>query len=139
MTRFGSSLSIGFAALLTAFSATASPFYSIAPVVGTSFPATSNSAVLAPGPIGGPPVVIYPPPVLGVAGAPIDGVNAITTPAPLHEFFFSVDAVTTGAAGAVAVEAGFGQAAGDIFGSAFLATNTLVTNQDLLGLLPGVA
>jgi hypothetical protein len=119
--------------------ALASPFFSIAPVPGTSFPATSNSAVLAPGPIGGPPVVVIPPPVLGVAGAPVDDVNAMTVPGPLNAFFFSVDAASTGTAGAVVTEAAAGQAAGDVFSSTFTGSNTLAINQSLLGLLPPIA
>jgi hypothetical protein len=126
-------------ALFAAIPAAGAPFFSIAPIFGTSFPATSNSAVLLPGPIGGPPFVAFPPAFLGVAGAPTDDVNAFTTPSPPGDFFFSVDVATTGAAGAVAVEAGFAQAAGDVYTTTFSGSNTLFINQDVLGLLPPVA
>src|SRR5262245_5415928 len=103
-----------------------------------SVSAGSNSAILAPGPVGGPPVVAASPASLGLAGGSTDEINAITFGAgsPGKTFHFSVDRTSIGLAGDVVAEAAAGQAAGDLFATQFNGTNTLSLNQRDLGLLP---
>ncbi len=117
------------------------PFFSI-DAASPSVPGVNNSDVFtAPGPIGGPPVLAIPAAGLGLVGAPFDELNAMTTPAPLNLFFFSVDRPSVGVAGAppnVFSESGVGQAAGDVYASLLAGANTLSANQDVLGELPPI-
>jgi hypothetical protein len=122
--------------------ALASPFvfFSI-DAASPSVPGVSNSAVLAPGPVGGPPAVVTPAGALGLS--PGDELDAMTSGAPVDPLaiFFSVDRAATGLVlgGDVFSEALAGQAAGDVFVSGGGGTNTLVFNQDILGELPATA
>lgn len=111
-------------------------------------PASPSSAfvspadLLTPGPPGGPPVVAFSFLALGLAFG--DDVNALSFGTFVGtEVFFSVDRGAGGQAGtAVASEAAAGQPAGDIFADRFPIvldhTNSLVANQDALGLLPAI-
>lgn len=100
--------------------------------------AGSNSAILEPGPVGGPPAVAVAPAVLGLVGGSVDEINAITFGAgsPGLTFHFSVDRTSVGLAGDVVSEAAAGQAAGDIFATQRNGTNQLALNQRNLGLVP---
>lgn len=130
------------AALFVAGSSLASPFFSL-DAASPSVPGVSNNDVLAPGPVGGPPAVATPAGALGLP--PSDELDAITTGAPVDPLaiFFSVDRAAVGLPGGPAPdvfsEASVGQAAGDVFVSGGGGSNTLVFNQDILGLLPAVA
>ena len=103
----------------------------------------SAADVLAPGPISGPPAVVIPFGALGlVPGDDIDAMSYIFPRAfPLH---FSVDPASFGLPGPAApdvfTEAMVGQAAGDIYFGPLPGPggNTLVVNQDLLGLVPAI-
>lgn len=98
----------------------------------------SNSAVLAPGPVGGPPVEAIPPGALGLSGGATDEMDAMTfgAAAPGLRLHFSVDRAAIGLAGDVVAEAAAGQAAGDLYASDLDGTNVLVVDQHLLGLVP---
>jgi hypothetical protein len=130
------------AALFVTSSALASPFFSL-DAASPSVPGVSNNDVLAPGPVGGPPALATPAGALGLPPGLPDELDAITTGAPVDPLaiFFSVDRAATGllVGGDVFSEALAGQAAGDIFVSGGGGSNTLVFNQDILGLLPATA
>jgi hypothetical protein len=100
--------------------------------------AGSNSAILAPGPVGGPPAVAVPPAALGLGGGSVDELNAMTfgAGAPGLTFHFSVDRASVGLAGDVVAQAAAGQVAGDLFATALSGTNSLALNQRELGLVP---
>jgi len=132
------------AAVSMAGSALASPFFSL-DAASPSVPGVSNNDVLAPGPVGGPPAVATPAAALGLPPGLPNELDAMTTGAPVDPLaiFFSVDRAAVGLPGGPAPdvfsEASAGQAAGDVFVSGGGGTNTLVFNQDILGLLPAVA
>lgn len=119
-------------------SSAAPPFFSV-DAASPSFPGVSNSDALAPGPVGGPPML-----ALSLGLAPGDEVNALTDTAPstgltLH---FSVDRASLGAPGTapdVASEASAGQQAGDVYSTALAGANQLAFNQSILGELPPIA
>jgi len=134
---------LGMAITLTSPAAQAATYFSIdaaSPSVGLF--GILPGSILTPGPIGGPPTVFLPAAALGLL--PGDELDALAFPAltgfaaPTHG---SVDRLSVGIPGLppdVASEAAAGQAAGDIFASAGLGTNSLATNQDALGLLPPI-
>lgn len=103
-----------------------------------SVSAGSNSAILTPGPVGGPPTLAVAPGALGLAGGSTDEINAITFGAgsPGLTFHFSVDRASVGLAGDVVTEAAAGQAAGDLFATNLAGANVLTRNQSNLGLMP---
>lgn len=118
------------------------PFFSIdkaSPSVGLVSPAD----ILAPGPVGGPPVVAV---SLFALGLTID--DELDALAFVPSFYgsdphFSVDRLSVGLPGGplppdVSTEAAAGQAAGDVFSTSFASPgiNTLAINQDALGLIP---
>ena len=98
----------------------------------------SSSAILVPGPVGGPPTVDTAAASLGLAGGSTDEVDAISfgAGAPGLTFHFSVDRASVGLAGDVVTEAAAGQAAGDVFATDLMGGNRLVSNQRSLGLAP---
>jgi hypothetical protein len=118
--------------------ASADTIYFSIDAASPSLPGVSNNDVLAPGPVGGPPAVATLAGALGLS--PTDELDAVTIGGPVDPLaiFFSVDRAAAGLplAGDVFTEAAAGQAAGDVFVSGGGGTNTLVFNQDILGLLP---
>lgn len=106
--------------------------------VSPSASLVSNSAILVPGPVGGPPAEAIPPGALGLSGGETDEIDAITfgAAAPGLRLHFSVDRASLGLAGDVVAEAAAGQAAGDLFASDLDGTNALVVDQHVLGLVP---
>lgn len=112
-------------------------------------PTVSQSDVLVPGPVGGPPAVEISATELGLPAGTTDEVDALTGDFFPDEgidgfpFGFSVDSATVGAPGTtVASEAALGQAAGDMFISPQNAAgigNDIFFNQDSFGLVPAVA
>lgn len=139
---------VGFLALLLAGTGNAATLFSIdAGPAGTTFPlGISNNAVLGPGPVGGPPVVVTAPAALGLLPAPPDEVDAFTYSAPANSaLYFSVDRPTVGVPGAppdVFSESVVSQVSADIYlapaPGVAPGPNSLVTNQHLLGLLPAI-
>jgi hypothetical protein len=146
-------LRIGFsilAAVSCANAAHAVPFFSVDGVSpSVVLPGVNASALLAPGPVGGPPVVAIPAFVLGLVGPPVDDLDAITGAAagsgpfwPIGVLHLSVDRFSPGTppppAPDVASEALVGQQAGDIYTVGVLPLQSLAWNQAILGLLPAV-
>lgn len=106
-----------------------------------SVSAGSNSAILSSGPVGGPPTVEVLPVSLGLSGGVSDEINAVTfgAGAPGLTFHFSVDRASAGSTGDVVVAAVAGQAAGDLFATDLLGSNSLAINQHSLGLTPSTS
>ncbi len=132
------------AVALSAPLARAVPFFSV-DAVSPSVPGVSESDILAPGPIGGPPAVAIAAGVLGLAGAGIDDLDAITrvvASATLGVLHISVDRFSPGTVPPpppdVGSEALAGQEAGDIYTVGSLPLQSLAWNQAILGLLPAV-
>ena len=123
--------------LILARAAPAAPSFSI-DLASPSFPGVSNSALLGPGPVGGPPTVLGGPGSLGLSGGATDEINAMTNGGSFGTLHFSVTRSSTGAAGSVVPQATLGQAAGDLFSSRIDGTNALAFNQRALGLLPSI-
>jgi hypothetical protein len=144
----GSSTSRGAFALLLALAAGAPaqaiPTFSI-DAISPAAPIVSNSSILLPAAIF-PPAILVPPPGLGLIGAPIDELNAITTPGEMGLMHISVDRFSVGVPGFppdVASEAAAGQAAGDIYVTGNFTTpvprlplNALAYNQAALAEIP---
>ena len=116
----------------------AAPSFSI-DLASPSFLGVSNSALLGPGAVGGPPVVLGAPGSMGLSGGVTDEINAMTTAGVLGTLHFSVDRGSAGIAGALAAEASSGQAAGDIYETLLDGASSLAFNQDALGELPAVS
>ena len=124
------------------------------PIASSSFPLVSNSDLLVPGAgLGGPPDVMTLAAELGLAGFPVDELNAYSAPDHLIDtlhIVFSVDTTSIGieivpapTLPYVFTEAALGQAAGDIFVGPFSlgdcpleCGNNLEINQDYLGEIP---
>jgi hypothetical protein len=124
--------------LLVVDPASAAPSFSI-DLSSPSVPGVLNSAILGPGPTGGPPTILAPAGSMGLSGGVADEVNALSTgSAAVGTLHFSVSRTTAGVAGSVPVESALGQAAGDVFLSKLDGSNSLGVNQRGLGLIPAI-
>jgi hypothetical protein len=132
------------AGALAAHLAGAVPFFSV-DALSPSVPGVNESDILMPGPVGGPPIVVQPAALRGLAGAGVDDLDAITA-APfgtiLGALHISVDRLSPGTLPPpppdVGSEAAAGQQAGDIYTVGALPLQSLAWNQTILGLLPPV-